>query len=245
MNFAGKITAAVALTGALAVASATPSQARWWGGWGWGGPVAAGIGLGLAGAALASAAVAGPYYGGYYGYGYPGYAAYGYDYPGYAYGYGSPGYASYGYDVDYGYGPGGYASYGYGPSYGYAGTTYATRSYAYAPRYRSYGTYATRGGRTYAASRVYRNGRAYGMASGRRAYGMANGGGVTTTNISGVSRRMNTAGPGMAAGRAQAGHGDGIAPLTPREHPTPHVPAAVAAGTGLFAWSCVNSSKPL
>ena len=43
MNFAGKITAALALTGALAVATATPSQARWWG-WGWGGPVAAGIG---------------------------------------------------------------------------------------------------------------------------------------------------------------------------------------------------------
>lgn len=79
-----KYTAAVALTGALAFAAATPSQARH-------GRNAAAIGFGVgavAGAAAASAAYGGYYYGpGYYGgYAYePGYA---YDYdvaPGYVY----------------------------------------------------------------------------------------------------------------------------------------------------------------
>ncbi len=77
-----KYTAAAALTGALALAAATPSEAR-------NGRNAAAIGFGVgavAGAAIASSA----YNGGYYGYGY-------YDEPAYAY---SPGYAynSYGYD---------------------------------------------------------------------------------------------------------------------------------------------------
>jgi hypothetical protein len=77
-----KYTAAAALTGALALAAATPSEAR-------NGRNAAAIGFGVgavAGAAIASSA----YNGGYYGYGY-------YDEPAYVY---SPGYAydSYGYD---------------------------------------------------------------------------------------------------------------------------------------------------
>ena len=70
-----KYTAAAALTGALALAAATPSEAR-------NGRNAAAIGFGVgavAGAAIASSA----YNGGYYGYGY-------YDEPAYAY---SPGYA--------------------------------------------------------------------------------------------------------------------------------------------------------
>ena len=81
-----KYTAAVALTGALALAAATPSEARY-------GRNAAAIGFGvgaLAGAAIASSA----YNGGYYGY---------YDEPAYVY---APGYAydSYGYD-GYAYAP--------------------------------------------------------------------------------------------------------------------------------------------
>lgn len=77
-----KYTAAAALTGALALTAATPSEAR-------NGRNGAAIGFGVgavAGAAIASSA----YNGGYYGYGY-------YDEPAYAY---SPGYAydSYGYD---------------------------------------------------------------------------------------------------------------------------------------------------
>lgn len=81
-----KCTAAVALTGVLALAAATPSEAR-------NGRNAAAIGFGvgaIAGAAIASSA----YNGGYYGY---------YDEPAYAY---SPGYAydSYGYD-SYAYAP--------------------------------------------------------------------------------------------------------------------------------------------
>jgi hypothetical protein len=91
-----KTIAAIGLTGAAALASTTPSEARW-------GPgaVAAGVGLGLVGGAV----IANSYYGGsYYGYGYPGY--YGYTYaPGYAYG--GPAY----YD-------------GYAPSYAYYGGTW-------------------------------------------------------------------------------------------------------------------------
>ena len=80
-----KYTAAVALTGAIALAAATPSEARH-------GRNAAAIGFGvgaIAGAAVASSA----YNGGYYGY---------YE-PGYVY---SPGYVydSYGYD-SYAYAP--------------------------------------------------------------------------------------------------------------------------------------------
>ena len=140
MNPARKIVTAVALTGALAVVTATPSEARWFGrGWGWGAPVAAGIGLGLAGAAIATAAVGpGYYYGGYYGYGYPAYGyGYGYDYgyP-YAYGYGAP-VVAYGYD----YAPPVYAGYGWGGyGNGYAAPSYYG-SYAYetpTPTYRVY-----------------------------------------------------------------------------------------------------------
>ena len=86
-----KYTAAVALTGAMALAAATPSEAR-------NGRNAAAIGFGvgaIAGAAIASSA----YNGGYYGYGGYGY----YDEPAYVY---SPGYVydSYGYD-SYAYAP--------------------------------------------------------------------------------------------------------------------------------------------
>ena len=94
-----KYTAAVALTGAVALAAATPSEARY-------GRNAAAIGFGVgavAGAAIASSA----YNGGYYGY---------YGEPAYAY---SPGYA---YAPGYAYGPYGYYdSYAYAPapSYGY------------------------------------------------------------------------------------------------------------------------------
>ena len=90
-----KTIAAAGLIIATALASATPSQARW-------GPgaVAAGVGLGLLGGAV----IANNYYGpGYYGY--PG--DYGYAYaPGYAYGYDiGPAYTSYAYvpsRADYG-----------------------------------------------------------------------------------------------------------------------------------------------
>ena len=85
-----KYAVAAALTGALALAAATPSQARWHGGHGWhhGAGAAVGFGVGaLVGAAAASAA-------------YPGY--YGYD-DGYA-----PGYA---------YAPAPYDSYAYAPAY--------------------------------------------------------------------------------------------------------------------------------
>lgn len=81
MNMIIKCTATVALTGALALAAATPGEAR-------NGRNAAAIGFGvgaIAGAAIASSA----YHGGYYAYdGYSGY----YDEPAYAY---SPGYAYY------------------------------------------------------------------------------------------------------------------------------------------------------
>jgi len=93
-----KYTAAVALTGALALAAATPSEAR-------NGRNAAAIGFGvgaIAGAAIASSA----YNGGYYGY---------YGEPAYVY---APAYAydSYVYDGYYGYD--GYA-YAPAPSYRY------------------------------------------------------------------------------------------------------------------------------
>ena len=91
-----KYTAAAALTGALALAAATPSEAR-------NGRNAAAIGFGVgavAGAAIASSA----YNGGYYGYGY-------YDEPAYAY---SPGYA---YEAPgYAYEPYGYDGYAYEPA---------------------------------------------------------------------------------------------------------------------------------
>jgi hypothetical protein len=101
-----KYAATAALTGALALAAASPGEAR-------NGRNAAAIGLGV-GAVVAGAAIAGSAYNnGYYGYyGDPGYA-YG---PGYAY---APGYA---YDDGYAYG-----SYAYAPApangyrYGYYG----------------------------------------------------------------------------------------------------------------------------
>ena len=167
LNAARKIGTVVALTGALGVATATPSEARWFGrGWGWGAPVAAGIGLGLAGAAIASAAVGpGYYYGGYYGYPAYGYGygydyGYGYGYP-YAYGYGGPAVA-YGYD----YGPAVYAGYGWG-GYGYAAPSYYG-SYAYetpAPTYRVY-----RQARRSVTQPVYAHMRAPGV---RHSYAMA------------------------------------------------------------------------
>ena len=97
MNTIFKYATAAALTGALALAAASPSEAR-------NGRNAAAIGLGVG--AVAGAVIAGSAYNnGYYG-----------D-PGYAYGY-APGYAyapSYGYD-SYAYEP--------APAYGY-GYTYA------------------------------------------------------------------------------------------------------------------------
>ena len=105
MNKVIKYTTGVALVGALALVSATPSEARH-------GYNAAAIAFGvgaLAGAAAASAAYNGGYY---YGDGY----AYG---PGYAY---DPGYAAYDYDYAPGYvydsGPSYYVSPGYGYFYG-------------------------------------------------------------------------------------------------------------------------------
>ena len=101
-----KYAATAALTGALALAAASPGEAR-------NGRNAAAIGLGVAavaGAAIASSA----YNNGYYGYyGDPGYAP-GYAYgPGYAY---APGYApGYAYDDAYAYAP------AYGYRYGYYG----------------------------------------------------------------------------------------------------------------------------
>jgi hypothetical protein len=166
-NSVRNIVTAAALTGALAVVTATPSQAQWYGrGWGWGAPIAAGIGL-LAGAV--ASAVAGPayYYGGYYGY-----PAYGYNngwgYPAYGYGYGGPVYApGYGYDVDYGYGgPVVYA--GYGSGYGYAAPSYygSYPSYAYrSPYYRAYGLVRRYGaGPVYARARTSTAERSYALA---------------------------------------------------------------------------------
>jgi len=101
-----KYAATVALTGALALAAASPGEAR-------NGRNAAAIGLGV-GAVVAGAAIAGSAYNnGYYGYyGDPGYG-YG---PGYAY---APGYA---YDDGYAYGSYAYApAPAYGYRYGYYG----------------------------------------------------------------------------------------------------------------------------
>lgn len=87
-----KYATALALTGALAVAAATPSQARHW-------HNGAAIGVGIAAGALAGAAIAGANSGYYYG---PDYG------PDYAY---DPGYAG-----DYAYEP---APAYYGPRYYY------------------------------------------------------------------------------------------------------------------------------
>ena len=84
-----KYATAVALTGALALAAATPSEARY-------GRNAAAIGFGVA--AVAGAAIASSAYNNGYYYGDPGY---GYA-PGYAYESG-PVYRSYGYAPGYGY----------------------------------------------------------------------------------------------------------------------------------------------
>ena len=101
MKTIAKYATAMALTGALAVAAASPGEAR-------GGRKAAAIGFGVgavAGAAIASSAYNGDYYGyygdpGYYGYA-PGYAYDSYAYePGHAYV--APGYGYYG-NGRYGY----------------------------------------------------------------------------------------------------------------------------------------------
>jgi hypothetical protein len=171
-NSVRRIVTAVALTGALSVVTATPSQAQWYGrGWGWGAPIAAGIGL-LAGAV--ASAVAGPayYYGGYYGY-----PAYGYNYgggyPAYGYGYGGPGYAA-SYTYDYGYGgPAAYASYGWG---GYAGSGYYSPSYAYGSSYYRSNAYGSPYYRTYGLVRRYGAGPVYARAhtyTAERSYALA------------------------------------------------------------------------
>ncbi|HZP69167.1 MAG TPA: hypothetical protein VFB29_04410 [Pseudolabrys sp.] len=89
MRMLAKYSAAVALTGVLALAAATPSDARH-------GRNAAAIGFGVG--AVAGAAIASSAYNGYYGY---------YDYP------------AYGYASGYAYGPYVYDSYAYvpGPRY--------------------------------------------------------------------------------------------------------------------------------
>lgn len=103
MKTIAKYGTAMALTGALAVAAASPGEAR-------GGRKAAAIGFGVgavAGAAIASSA----YNGGYYGYyGDPGYNGYAYA-PGYAY-------DSYAYEPGYAYAAPGYGYYG-NSRYGY------------------------------------------------------------------------------------------------------------------------------
>ena len=67
MKTLSKYAVAAALTGALVLAAATPSQARWYGHGGWhNGGAAAAIGFGAG--ALVGAAVAGGAYPGYYGY---------------------------------------------------------------------------------------------------------------------------------------------------------------------------------
>ena len=88
---------AVGLAGALMVASAAPSEARWRGG----GAVAAGAVIGLAAGAIAASALAPrTYWGPGYGYGYYDTYAGGYAYeptysaPAYGYGYGYSGYAA-------------------------------------------------------------------------------------------------------------------------------------------------------
>jgi hypothetical protein len=101
MKTLSKYAVAAALTGALVLAAATPSQARWYGHGGWhNGGAAAAIGFGAG--ALVGAAVAGGAYPGYDGYD---------DGAGYAY---APGpYETYGED-SYAYAPGP-DSYAYAP----------------------------------------------------------------------------------------------------------------------------------
>src|SRR6185312_16320438 len=80
--------ATLGVAGALAIAAATPSQARWH----HRGDAAAAAGIGFAAGAVAGAAASNAYYGpGYYGPAYygPGYGAYAYE-PAYSYGYQSP-----------------------------------------------------------------------------------------------------------------------------------------------------------
>jgi hypothetical protein len=104
MNTIFKCATAAALTSALALAAATPSEAR-------NGRNAAAIGFGVG--AIAGAAIAGSAYNnGYYGY---------YGEPGYAYGY-APGYAydSYAYEPAPAYG----YSYSYAPAHPYGGNGY-------------------------------------------------------------------------------------------------------------------------
>ena len=103
-----KTTAAIALAGAIGLASATPGEAR-------GGRVAGALAAGVVAGALVGAAAAnsGYYYGDGYYYG-PGY------YPGY---YGP---APYAYDYGY-YGPG-YSAYGYAPRSGSSPRSYRDSS---------------------------------------------------------------------------------------------------------------------
>jgi hypothetical protein len=88
MRTALKYAAALTVSGALALAAATPSQARWHHGWHNGGAAAAGFAAGALIGAAAASANSGYYYApGYYGYAYqpaPGYYA-----PGPQYYYGS------------------------------------------------------------------------------------------------------------------------------------------------------------
>jgi hypothetical protein len=132
---------AVGLAGALMVASAAPSEARWRGG----GAVAAGAVIGLAAGAIAASALAPrTYYGPGYGYGYYDTYAGGYAYePSYsypAYGYGYSGYSQPVYAAPapvyaepapvYAAPAPVYAE----PTYGYASTrTYVAPTYAAAP----------------------------------------------------------------------------------------------------------------
>ncbi len=77
MKTLSKYAVAAVLTGAFALAAATPSQARWHGHGGWhnGG---AGAAIGFGAGALLGATVAGAAYQGYYGYGYDDGAGYAY-----------------------------------------------------------------------------------------------------------------------------------------------------------------------
>jgi len=89
MKRISKYAAAAALTGALALAVATPSHARWYGHH-WHNDAGAAIGFG-AGALVGAAAANAAYNNGYYGYG-PGYAYQPAPYNSYAY---APAYDSY------------------------------------------------------------------------------------------------------------------------------------------------------
>ncbi len=93
MTRISKYAAAAVFTGALALAAATPSQARWHDGHDWHNGAGAAIGFGVG--ALAGAAAANAAYPGYYGYDYgyaPGYAYEPAPYDSYAY---APAYNSY------------------------------------------------------------------------------------------------------------------------------------------------------